>query len=138
MTKSWTKSEAEKVAELTSMVYQQGSTWVFQETDIETGTTRLSRGHTQKSSERQLKIWRRERVEALLRADPQAPAYVLRVWHENPSWKGEGVWHWASTHWYTTEEEAKLAMEPKAIADPSPHQVLEIPRGELPGHFTVA
>lgn len=132
-----TKSEAEKIAEITSSVYAQGSAWVFQEFDLDTGVTRLNRGLTLPVAKRRLRTWRKERIEQLLRGDGKADAFVLRVFHPNPNWNGEGTWHSLSNHWYTTREDAQGALERKSKELDSPCEIVVMKTGELPGHFSV-
>jgi hypothetical protein len=131
------KNEAEKVAEITSKIFSQGTTWVFEEFDLDTGLTRLSRGLTLTVAKRRLRMWRKEKIEQLLRADGKANAYVLRVFHRNPTWNGEGTWHWLSNHWYTTAEDAEQALERKRTDLDAPCEVVEMKTKELPGHFCV-
>ncbi len=132
------KKEAEKIAEITSSIFSQGATWVLQEFDIDTGLTRLTRGLTFPAAKRRLRIWRKEKIEQLLRADGKAAAFVLRVFHRNPNWNGEGVWHWLSNHWYTTSDDAQKALERKNKDIDNPCEIVEMLTGELPGHFTVS
>jgi hypothetical protein len=132
-----TKTEAEKLAEITSSVYEQSNMWVLREWDLSTGTERLTRGLTLKVAKKRLKMWRKDKIEELLRADGQAKAFAVRTWHENPSWKGEGIWHWAQNQWYTTREDAEKAMEKKHEETGLPCEIIELTTGELPGHFVV-
>ena len=104
------KTEAEKIAEITSEIFSQGTTWVFQEFDLDTGLTRLSRGLSLPVAKRRLRMWRKEKIEQLLRADGKAEAFVLRIFHKNDNWGGEGTWHSLSNHWYTTREDAEQAL----------------------------
>ena len=133
-----TKEQAEKIAQITSSVYPQGSTWVLQEWDLETGAMRLTRGLTQGAAKRRLKHWRRERIELLLRSNPTGKAYTIRVWQENPTWDGQGIWEWIHPSWYTTEEEATKVMEQKAATTDKKFQIYEMELSELPGHFLVS
>ena len=133
-----TKQEAEKLAEVTSSIYEQGTCWVLREWDLDTGTVRLTRGLTLKNAKKRLRMWRKDRMEELLRGDGSAQAYAVRVWHENPSWNGEGVWHWAQNQWFTTKEEAELASQRKNEETGSRCEVIELTTAELPGHFIVA
>jgi hypothetical protein len=130
-----TREQAIKIAEITSSVYQQGATWVFEEHDWETGATRLSRGFSEKDMRRKLKAWRKERIEQLLRSNPSGKAFTIRVWHENPSWNGQGVWRWAQNHWYLTRDEAEAALEKQVKKDHTTYDIFELPISELPGHF---
>ncbi len=131
------KNEAEKIAEITSAIFAQGSLWVFQEFDMDSGLTRLTRGLNFPTAKRRLRMWRKEKIEQLLRADGKADAFVLRVFHRNESWNGEGTWHWMSNHWYTTRDDAEKALERKSKDLDSPCEVVEMKTGELPGHFSV-
>ncbi len=132
------KTEAEKIAEITSAIFSQGSYWVFQEFDMDSGLTRLTRGLNFPTAKRRLRMWRKEKIEQLLRADGKADAFVLRVFHRNPTWNGEGTWHWLSNHWYTTLDDAEKALERKQKDLETPCEVVEMKTGELPGHFSVA
>jgi hypothetical protein len=131
------KTEAEKIAEITSAIFAQGTNWVFQEFDLDTGLTRLSRGLSLPVAKRRLRMWRKERIEQLLRADGKADAFVLRVFHRNPTWNGEGTWHWLSNHWYTTNEDAEAALERKCKDLDTPCEVVAMKTAELPGHFSI-
>ena len=132
-----TKEHAEKLSELTSSVYEQSGAWVFKEYDIETGLTRLTRGMTKEKAYIKLRAWRREKVEQLLRADSNADAYTIRVWDENPSWNGEGIWQWAQTKWYVTFEDAQTAQVKIASNLEKKYEVFKTTVSELPGHFRV-
>lgn len=131
------KPEAEKIVEITSQIYSQGSSWVFQEFDIDTGLTRLSRGLSLPVAKRRLRMWRKEKIEQLLRADGKAPAFVLRVFHPNPTWNGEGTWHWLCNHWFTNMNDAEEALERRRKELEHPCEVLQITTKELPGHFSI-
>lgn len=143
------KEEAIKLAEITSSIYEQGRTWVFKELDIDSGLTRLTRGLNVRSAKKRLKSWRKEKIELLLRGDGKSSAFVLREFHANPEWQGEGVWQWASNHWYTSQEEAEEALkklqsissteerEEIISTQSTPLEVLEIKTENLPGHFSV-
>jgi hypothetical protein len=131
------KTEAEKIAEITSEIFSQGITWVFQEFDIDTGLTRLSRGLSLPVAKRRLRMWRKEKIEQLLRADGKADAFVLRVFHRNPTWNGEGTWHFLNNHWYTTQNDAESALERKRGELDTPCEVIEMKTRDLPGHFSV-
>jgi hypothetical protein len=132
------KTEAEKIVEITSSIFSQGTTWVFQEFDLDTGLTRLSRGLSLPVAKRKLRMWRKERLEQLLRGDGKITAYVLRVFHRSPNWNGEGTWHSLSNHWYTTQADAEAALERKREELDTPCEIVTIKTGELPGHFSVA
>lgn len=133
-----TKQEAEKLAEITSSIFEQGTCWVLREWDLDTGIERLTRGLNIKSAKKRLRMWRKDRVEELLRGDGSQQAYAVRIWHENPSWNGEGVWHWAHNNWFTTKEEAELASQRKSEESGATCEVIEMKTAELPGHFVVA
>ncbi|MBI2602220.1 MAG: hypothetical protein HYW48_04115 [Deltaproteobacteria bacterium] len=133
-----TKNEAEKIAEVTSGIYEQGNMWVFREFDLDTGIQRLTRGLTLRMAKKRLRTWRRERIEQLLRGDGNSSAFALRVFQTNPSWKGEGVWSWLSNQWFTSKKEAEEALEKKKKELSSPCEVIELKTGELPGHFSIA
>ena len=139
------KPEAEKIAQITSSIFQQGPNWVLREWDLEKGTERLTRGLSLPLAKKKLKSWRRERVEELLRANRSSSAYTLRVWRENPLWGGQGIWQWSQNFWYTTREDAEKALEKKKEAKKETDQeanvsyeIHEIKIEELPGHFSVA
>jgi hypothetical protein len=133
-----TKDQAVRISELTSTVFQQGPSWVFQEMDLDTGVQRLTRGLTEKAAKKKLKSWRREKVEQLLRSTPDAEAYTLKTWHTSPSWNGEGVWHWAQNFWYTTREEAEEACEKINEKGEFRCEVFQTVTEKVPGHFIVA
>lgn len=133
-----TKDQAKKITELTSSVFPQGSAWVMQETDLETGVQRLTRGLTEKVARQKLKNWRKERMEQLLRSTPDGKAYILRAWHENPGWNGDGVWQWAQNSWYTSREDAEKALEKVAKKLSLPCEIYETATGQVPGHFVVS
>ena len=135
--KTLSKEQAEKLAELTSSVFQQGGAWVFQEFDLESGLTRLTRGLSQDKAYMKLRSWRKEKIEQLLRTETEAAAYTLRVWDENPSWKGEGIWQWAQSRWYVSLEEAKKAQEDILSKKEKKCEIFETTVAELPGHFRV-
>ena len=130
-----TRDQAIKIAEITSSTYQQGTTWVFEEHDWETGAIRLSRTFSEKDATQKLKSWRKERVEQLLRSNSAGKAFTIRVWHENPSWNGQGVWRWAQNHWYLSQEEAEQALEKQVKKEDSRYEIFEMTIGDLPGHF---
>ncbi len=132
------KDQAVKITEVTSSIFEQSHSWVFQEWDLETGTQRLTRGLSQRTAKFKLKTWRKEKLEELLRSDGNAKAFLLKKWHENPSWNGEGIWECAQNCWYTTQEEAEEALEKKCKVSKHRYRVFESITGELPGHFTVA
>ncbi len=132
-----TKDQAEKIAELTSSVFQQGNSWVFKEYDLSTGSIRLTRGLSEKSAQLRLSQWRKEKLEELLRSNEDQPAYTLRVWHQNPSWGGEGIWRWASNKWFTNKAEALEVVEKKQSKTDKQYEIYEIKTKELPGHFKV-
>lgn len=134
-----TRDQAEKIAEVTSSIFQQGATWVLREHELSTGQVRLTRGLSHSGAKRRLKQWRREKVEELLRADGKAKAYAIRKFHKNPSWNGEGVWHWASTSWYTNKEDAERELAKKSAKHVDiDFDIFELETSELPGHFAVA
>ena len=135
--KSLTKVEAEKIVQITSSIFPQGNSWVLREWDLSTGTERLTRGLTQIAAKKRLKAWRKERLEQLLREDPNTKAYILRVWHENPSWAGQGIWQWAQHNWFTTREDAELALEKRKQVKEGTYEILETVAAEVPGHFQV-
>lgn len=133
--KPLTREQAIKIAELSSAVYQQGATWVFEERELETGVTRLARGFSEKEAKRKLKSWRKEFIEQLLRSNPEGTAYTLRVWHENPSWNGQGIWRFAQHNWYLSRDDAEQALEKQPKKENSQYEIFEMPIAELPGHF---
>ncbi len=133
-----TKQQAEKICEITSQIFLQGTEWVMQEHDLESGVVKLTRGLTQKGAERRLSGWRKEKVEQLLRSNGTAPAYALRTWYENPDWNGAGVWRWHSNYWYTTLEDAQSALNEKIKASEKKFEVYETNTASIPGHFVVA
>lgn len=133
-----TKDQAIKISEITSEIFRQGDSWVLKVLDLDSGVHRLTRNLTEKSAKNKLKNWRREKVEQLLRSSPQASAYTLRTWHENPSWNGEGVWQWTQNHWYTTLNEAQSAMEKINENSEICCEVFETVTAKVPGHFVVA
>ena len=110
----------------------------MEETDLETGVQRLTRGLSEKAARQRLKLWRKERVEQLLRSTPEAEAFALRTWHENPSWNGHGVWRWAQNSWYTSREDAEKALEKVGRKTDAPCEVYETNTANIPGHFVVA
>lgn len=136
--KHLTKDQAKKIAELTSQIFQQGASWVFQEMDLDTGVHKLTRGLTEKAAKQKLKSWRREKIEQLLRSTPEATAFTLRTWYTSPAWNGEGVWHWAQTSWYTTREDAEQAREKINQKGKFMCEVFETVTEKVPGHFSVA
>ena len=136
------KEQAEHISQLCSSVYKQGSHWVFQERDFERGTLRLTRGLTESRAKRKLQSWRQEQVERLLRSNDQATAYTLRVWKENPSWGGAGIWQWFQKYWYTTEGAAKKALgelqgQSLEAGQERHYEIHTMELAQLPGHFTV-
>lgn len=133
-----TKEQARKITELTSAVFQQGSGWVMQEMDLDSGVQKLTRGLTEKTAYQKLRLWRREKMEQLLRSTPDARAYLLRTWHENPEWNGNGVWRWAQSSWYTTREDAERALEKASRRIKSPCEIYETATAQIPGHFVVS
>jgi hypothetical protein len=135
-TRTLTKEQAEKIAQITSSVYEQGSTWVLTEWNLKDGTEKLVRGLTSKSAKKRLHNLRKEKVENLLREERKAAAYTIRIWRENCTWGGEGFWHWADNFWYTTEDRAKESMEEQALKG-GKYEVYEIRTEEVPGHFRV-
>ena len=136
--KPLTKEQAIRITDLTSTVFRQGSCWVMQETDLTSGVQKLTRGLTEKSAHQKLKLWRKEKVEQLLRSTPEAKAYILRTWHENPGWNGDGVWQWAQSCWYTTREDAEKALEQISKRLKFPCEIYETATAQVPGHFVVA
>ena len=133
-------SEAVKISEITSSIFPQGSSWVFREMDLKTGTVRLTRGLTQGGAKRRLKLWRKEKVEQLLRTEGSSRVYAIKSLHKNPSWQGEGVWRWAFNRWYTTRQAAEEALKVKAEGKQSAEEELavhEVKTSELPGHFVI-
>ena len=132
------KKQAEKIVQITSSIFAQGNSWVMKEWDLDSGTERLTRGLTEQAAKKRLKIWRKEKVEELLRADGEAKAYTIKEWHENPSWQGEGVWQWAYTNWYTTKEDAEKALKKRVEKTPGVCEIFELHTADLPGHFVVA
>lgn len=129
------REQAIKIAEISSNTYQQGASWVFEERELESGVTRLTRVPSEKDARRRLKSWRKERVEQLLRSNSSGTAYTLRVWHENPSWKGQGVWRWAQNNWYLSQQDAEEALEKQEKKENTQYEVFSMPIAELPGHF---
>lgn len=136
--KSLTKEQAEKIAEIMSSIYQQGSSWVLEERDLDTGLTKLSRGLSERAARQKLKAWRKEKVELLLRSTPDARAYTVRVWQDFPHWKGDGVWQWAQKCWYTTKEDAEKAKERIDKGGELKLEVFETTTENIPGNFVVA
>ena len=139
--KTLSKSEAVKISELTSSIFAQGSSWVFREMDLKTGTVRLTRGLTQTGAKKRLKVWRREKIEELLRTEGSSKVYAIKSLHKNPSWQGAGVWRWAFNRWYTTKAEAEQALKAKEEVKGKLCEELavhEVKTSELPGHFIVA
>lgn len=132
------KQEAETITEVTSAIFPQGASWVLREWDLDSGTERLTRGLSEQLARRKLKVWRKERLEQLLRANGERVAFTVRVFKKNPSWNGEGIWQWAARSWYTTEEDALEALEQKAQDNEDEYQVFELPTSEIPGSFVVA
>ena len=130
--------QARQIAEITSSIYEQGGKWVFREWELDTGVEKLTRGLSERSARTMLRHWRRERIETLLRDEKDSTAYAVKVWHENPSWKGEGIWQWAQRCWYATREEAQLAVERKQEDTEAKLQIFELKVSEVPGNFTVA
>ena len=131
-----TKDQAEKIAQITSSVYEQGSSWVLTEWNLKDGTEKLVRGLTSKSAKKRLHILRKEKVENLLREERNAAAYTVRVWRENCTWGGEGFWYWADESWYTTEDRAKEAMAELEL-EGGKYEVYKLKTEDLPGHFRV-
>lgn len=132
------KDQATKIAELISEIYQQGPTWVLVVQDLETGVQKITRGLNEKAAKKKLKAWRKEKVEELLRSTPEARAYGLRVWHENPHWSEGKVWHWAQNNWFTSLEDAEKASEKYFDKTKNPCEIFEIKTRDVPGHFVVA
>ena len=132
-----TKDQAQKIVELTSSIYRQGMSWVVEVSDIKTGVKRLIRQCSEPKAQRNLKRWRKEQMELLLREDQSAKAYVLRVWHQPESWDGEGVWQWGQKNWYVTKSEAQEALKKKVDLGDK-YQIFETPVSSIPGHFNVA
>lgn len=132
-----TREQAEKIAEITSSVFEQGGSWVFREWDLDSGVEKLTRGLTEKVAKSRLKNWRKERIETLLRGNGQNRGFTVKVWHENPSWQGAGIWQWAHRHWYTTREEAEKAILRKKKDNEAKFEIFEMPTSQIPGHFTV-
>lgn len=139
-----TLADAEKIVEVTSSIFQQGGKWVFREWDLDAGVEKLTRCISEKSAKQKLKQWRKERIEVLLRQNQYTPVYTIKVWQENPSWKGEGVWHWAKKHWYVSEEDAlkevqTLSEKIQASAPDtiSRFAVFPIQAKEIPSSFTL-
>jgi len=129
------KQEASQIVEITSSIFQQGRTWVMEERDLDTGTVRLTRYATEQLARTRLMLWRKTQMEELLRCNGSATGYALKHWHENPSWKGEGIWEWAQTRWYTTREEAEQALEKKKGNDIK-YSIVEVKTAEIPRTFT--
>lgn len=130
------KQEAGTIVEITSSIFKQGNAWVMEDRDLQTGTVRRTRCANEQAAVMRLQIWRKGKMEELLRANGATPAYALKRWHENPSWKGEGIWEWAQTRWYATREEAEQALEKKIQAGKK-YTVIETQTAEIPGHFTL-
>lgn len=137
-----TKEQAKKITEVTSDVYNQGSSWVLKEWDLATGTERLTRGLSQRAAKRKLKDWRKEKLEEILRQDKERTAYIIRVWQENPTWSGEGLWHWPQRFWYTTRKDALDALfafkDEGSMLEELPCEVHTLKTAEVPGNFRVA
>ena len=136
--KQLTKEQATEISELMSSIYQQGPSWVLKVLDANNGAYRLTRGLSERAARQRLKFWRKEKVEELLRSTPQAKAYALRAWHENPCWNGEGVWQWTQKHWYTNREDAEKALEALLEKSERRLEVFEMRTQDIPGHFVVA
>ena len=105
------KEQAEKISQITSSIFPQGSSWVMKEWDLEKGTEKLTRGLSHKSARKKLKNWRREKIEELLREERESPAYILRLWQQNPNWQNQGIWHFFQNHWYTNKCHAQKNLE---------------------------
>jgi hypothetical protein len=132
-----TREQAEKIAELTSSVFEQGGRWVFRQWDLETGVEKLTRNLPYEKAQQLLKKWRRERIETLLRANEGSLAYGIKIWHQNPSWQGEGIWEWAEKKWYTSKEVAEERIQEWTQEIEETYQIFELPISQVPGHFTV-
>ena len=93
--KTLSKSEAVKISELTSSIFAQGSSWVFREMDLKTGTVRLTRGLTQTGAKKRLKVWRREKIEELLRTEGSSKVYAIKSLHKTQAGRVQefGVGH---------------------------------------------
>ena len=140
-TRKLAKEQAEKIAQLTSSVYAQGSSWVLKDLDVNKGTEKLTRGLSVKAAKKKLHICRKEKIENLLREERKASAFIIRIWKENPNWHGEGIWEWACKSWYTTKEAAENALN-KKIAQVNEsvkkYEIYETVTEKVPGHFNVA
>jgi hypothetical protein len=136
-----TKEQAEKIAQLTSSIFPQGSSWVLKEWDLEKGIEKLTRGLSHKNAKRKLKNWRKERVEELLREERDSAAYLLRSWQQNPSWDSQGIWVFVHNNWYTTKEDAeenlKTLLSSEKIEVDKEYEVYETITDNIPGHFIV-
>lgn len=135
-----TKEQAIKISQVTSSLYVQGSSWVFEEMELTTGRKRLTRGLTQAAARTRLKSWRKEKVEELMRNQGPQTAFLIQRWHENPSWQGEGIWEPAQRRWYACIESAEAALSRLEAENDSDHQykITELPVSELPSQYTVA
>ena len=131
------KLEAETIAKITSDIFLQGSTWVLRTHDLESGAQRLKRGLTKESALKLLDKWRKKRVEELLRENPDTLAYTLRYCYYNPHFPVEPVWLWADSFWYTSEEEAKQALQLIPEDHQQKYEIYQTMIKDLPGHFTL-
>lgn len=141
--KHLSKNQAEKITEITSSIYPQGASWVLKEWDLDSGTTKLTRGLSQSGAKRRLKNWRKEKIEELLRGDGSAKAYAIKTLHKNHSWKGAGVWQWALKRWYTTKLDAETALrktktKTKTKFEQEELAIHELTTAEIPGHIMIA
>ena len=132
------KEQAVQLATITSSVYMQGGAWVLKKWDLKTGTERLVRNLTEKNAKNKLKKWRKERVEQLLRENGESTAYVIRTWHEQPTWDCKGMWQWVQKNWYISKEEAEKALSEKTISLNKKFDIFQTKVKEIPGHFNVA
>lgn len=129
------KDQAYSIACLTSSIFEQNRSWVLRVYDLQTGVERLVRNLSHKAAKKKLSMWRKEKLEELLREEKEADAYLLRVWESNPQWGGEGIWQWAQPAWYTTREEAEDAL--KSYEDAMTYEIYETTTGQIPGNFQV-
>ena len=130
------KEQVQKIAEMASSIYMQGQSWVLSYMDLSTGVTRLIRGLSNNSAKRRLALWRKEKVEELLREEEDAKAYLIRKWEEHRGWNGEGIWNWVKPAWYTTKEEADSVCE-EYKKEELICEVSEMKTSEIPGSFHI-
>jgi|GEM_PF-5493425 len=129
------KDQAYSIVCLTSSIFEQNQSWVLRVYDLQTGVERLVRNLSHKVALKKLALWRKEKLEELLREEKEAEAYLLRVWEENPQWGGEGIWQWAQYAWYTTREEAENALA--SYQDRLTCEIYQTTTALIPGNFQV-